>query len=104
MDHPMMGAGGFEAARRAAYVPPISVGGPAVGDRLNRHLAALAPEDADQAPPGAGHPPGESARLGAAQTVQLLREITPRPAAHTPQRRRLSLWAPLRSVKRWIGF
>jgi hypothetical protein len=102
MDHPMIGAERFEAARRTAYVPPISVGGRAVKDRLDRHLATLVPEGADPARPGLGLPEGESARLGAAQTVQLLREITPRPSA--PTRRRLSLRAPLRSFKRWIGF
>ncbi len=88
----MIGAERFEAARRAAYVPPISVGGAAVRDRLDRHLAVLVPEGADPEP----------SRLGVAQTAQLLRDITPRPAA--PTHRRLSLRAPLRSFKRWIGF
>jgi hypothetical protein len=102
MDHPMIGAERFEAVRRTAYVPPVSVGGRAVKDRLDRHLAVLVPEGADPASGGLGLPTGEPARLGAAQTVQLLREITPRPSA--PTRRRLSLRAPLRSFKRWIGF
>jgi hypothetical protein len=102
MDHPMIGAERFEAVRRTAYVPPINVGGRAVKDRLDRHLAVLVPEGADPAHAGLGVPLGEPARLGAAQSVQLLREITPRPAA--PTRRRLSLRAPLRSFKRWIGF
>ena len=88
----MIGAERFEAVRRTAYVPPISVGGSAVKDRLDRHFAVLASEDADPEP----------ARLGVAQTAQLLREITPRPAA--PTRRRMWLHAPLRSFKRWIGF
>jgi hypothetical protein len=92
MDHPMIGAERFEAVRRTAYVPPISVGGSAVKDRLDRHFAVLAPEGADP----------ELSRLGVAQTTQLLREITPRPAV--PTRRRLWLQAPLRSFKRWIGF
>jgi hypothetical protein len=92
MDHPMIGAERFEAVRRTAYVPPISVGGTRVKDRLDRHLSVLVPEGADPEP----------SRLGVAQTTQLLREITPRPAA--PTRRRLSLRAPLRSFKRWIGF
>jgi hypothetical protein len=103
MDHPMIGAERFEAVRRTAYVPPISVGGRAVNERLDRHLAVLVPEGADPARSGGrGLPTGEPARLGAAQTVQLLREISPRPAA--VPRRRLSLRAPLRSFKRWIGF
>lgn len=97
----MIGAERFEAARRAAYVPPISVGGAAVRDRLDRHLAVLVPEGADPAH-GLGLPAGEPARVGVAQTAQLLRDITPRPAA--PTHRRLSLRAPLRSFKRWIGF
>ena len=92
MDHPMIGAERFEAVRRTAYVPPISVGGSAVRDRLDRNLSVLAPEGADPEP----------ARLGVAQTTQLLREIMPRTA--TPTRRRLWLQAPLRSFKRWIGF
>jgi hypothetical protein len=105
MDHPMISTDRFEAARRrTAYVPPVSVGGRAVKDRLDRHLAVLVPEGADPARAGRGLPIAEPARLGAgaAQTVQLLREITPRPAA--PTKRKLSLRAPLRSFKRWIGF
>jgi hypothetical protein len=92
MDHPMIAAEAFEAARRGAYVPPVTVGGRAVKDRLDRHIAALVPESADP----------RSAGAGAAQTVELLREITPRPSA--PTHRRMSLRAPLRSFKRWIGF
>jgi hypothetical protein len=94
MDHPMIGAERFEAVRRTAYVPPVSVGGSAVRDRLDRHFSVLAPEGGDPDP--------EPSRLGVAQTTQLLREITPRPSA--PTRRRLWLHAPLRSFKRWIGF
>lgn len=88
----MIGAERFEAVRRTAYVPPISVGGSAVKDRLERHLAVLVPDGTDPEP----------ARLGVAQTTQLLREITPRPAA--PTQRRMWLNAPLRKFKRWIGF
>jgi hypothetical protein len=95
MDHPMIGAERFAAARRAAYVPPISVGGATVKDRLDRHFAALVPDAAD-----------EATRLGVAQTTQLLREITPRPAAAPTHRTQRRMWlrAPLRSFKRWIGF
>ena len=97
----MIGAERFEAVRRTAYVPPISVGGSAVRDRLDRHLSVLAPEGADPEPARLGV--AQTTRLlGVAQTTQLLREITPRPA--TPTRRRLWLQAPLRSFKRWIGF
>jgi hypothetical protein len=100
----MIGAEAFEAARRGAYVPPVKVGGRAVKDRLDRHFAALVPESADarlvRTSAGAR---ADSARVaGAAQTVELLREISPRTGA--PTRRRISLWAPLRSFKRWIGF
>ncbi len=107
MDHPMISSDRFEAARRrTAYVPPVSVGGRAVKDRLDRHLAVLVPEGADPALAGHGLPAAETARLGAgaAQTVQLLREVTPRPTAPSTRQRRLSLRAPLRSFKRWIGF
>jgi hypothetical protein len=101
MDHPLIGTERFAATRRTAYVPPITVGGRSVADRLDRHLAVLAPETGLTA----GSGPADAAQLGAAQTVQLLREITPRtgsvPAAG---RRRVSLRAPLRSIKRWIGF
>jgi hypothetical protein len=85
----------FEANRRAACVPPIVVGGRVVADRLDRHLALLAPG------PGVAGP----SRAQANQAAQLILEITPRPAAVGPApRRRLSLRAPLRSFKRWIGF
>lgn len=101
----MIGSDRFEAARRrTAYVPPVTVGGRAVKDRLDRHLAVLVPEGADPTRAGLGLPVAEPGRLGvgAAQTVQLLREITPRPTAPST-RRKLSLRAPLRSFKRWIG-
>jgi hypothetical protein len=104
MDHPMIKAETFEAARRGAYVPPITVGGRAVKDRLDRHIAALVPEVADPRlvrTPAAPHTDSAKA-AGAAQTVELLREIMPRRSA--PTRRRMSLRAPLRSFKRWIGF
>lgn len=85
----------FEANRRAACVPPIVVGGRVVADRLDRHLALLAPG------PGAVAP----SLADATQAAQLILEITPRPAAvGVAPRRRLSLRAPLRSFKRWIGF
>jgi hypothetical protein len=94
MDH-SMSAQRFEANRRAACVPPIAVGGRVVADRLDRHLALIAPA------PGAAMP----TRAQASQAAQLILEITPRPAAvSAPPRRRLSLRAPLRSFKRWIGF
>ena len=104
MDHPMIKAEAFEAARRGAYVPPITVGGRAVRDRLDRHIAALVPEVADpRLVRASAVPHADSTKAaGAAQTVELLREITPRPSA--PTRRRMSLRAPLRSFKRWIGF
>ena len=104
MDHPMIGAEAFEAARRGAYVPPVNVGGRAVKDRLDRHFAALVPEPADaRLVRTSASVRADSARVaGAAQTVELLREIMPRPSA--PTRRRMWLRAPLRSFKRWIGF
>lgn len=100
----MIGAETFEAARRGAYVPPIAVGGRAVKDRLDRHFDALVPEAADpRLARTSGPSRADSAKAaGAAQTVELLREITPRPSA--PTKRRISLRAPLRSFKRWIGF
>jgi hypothetical protein len=101
MDHPLIGNERFAAARRAAYVPPISVGGRSVADRLERHLAVLAPQTGH--PADADH--ADAAQIGAAQTVQLLREISPRPgSAPAAPRHRMSLSAPLRSFKRWIGF
>lgn len=101
MDHPLIGNERFAAARRTAYVPPISVGGRSVADRLERHLSVLAP----QAGPAASLENAEAAQVGAAQTVQLLREISPRTgSAPAVGRRRMSISAPLRSFKRWIGF
>jgi hypothetical protein len=87
----------FEANRRAACVPPIVVGGRVVADRLDRHLALLAP--------GPGTVTPRPSMADADQAAQLILEITPRPApAGAAPRRRLSLRAPLRSFKRWIGF
>lgn len=90
-----MSAQRFEANRRAACVPPIAVGGRVVAERLDRHLALIAPVPGTAAP----------SRADATQAAQLILEITPRPTAvaATP-RRRLSLRAPMRSFKRWIGF
>jgi hypothetical protein len=110
MDHPLIGnerpgsaQRNFAAARRTAYVPPLNLK-PSAGsrDRLERHLAAVAPSAtavATRPAPTVGE---------VAQATALLREITPRSggtiSASTPARRRLSLFAPLRSVKRWLGF
>jgi hypothetical protein len=100
MDHPLIGTERFAATRRTAYVPPITVGGRSVADRLDRHLAVLAPESGLVAGSGSV----DATRLGAAQTVQLLREIAPRTGSAPAGRHRMSLRAPLRSIKRWIGF
>ena len=110
MDHPLIGnerpgsaQRNFAAARRTAYVPPMNLE-PSAGSRarLERHLAAVAPSAtavATRPAPTVGE---------VAQATALLREITPRSggtiSAPTPARRRLSLFAPLRSVKRWFGF
>ena len=109
MDHPLIGNDGagsarqsFAATRRTAYVPPLNLE-PSKGsrERLERHLAAVAPSATAVATrPAPTH--GE-----VAQATALLREITPRSggsASSAPARRRLSLFAPLRSVKRWFGF
>lgn len=109
MDHPITGADRFETARRAAHVPPVTVGVRSVAERLDRHLAVLVPEppqlDSATVSSAAAARGRESTRLGAAQTVQLLREISPRTAssAAAPPKRRFSLFAPLSSFKRWIG-
>jgi hypothetical protein len=109
MDHPLIGnerpgsaQRNFAAARRTAYVPPLNLK-PSAGsrDRLERHLAAVAPSAtavATRPAPTVGE---------VAQATALLREITPRSGAaisSAPARRRISLFAPLRSVKRWFGF
>ena len=110
MDHPLIGnerpgsaQRNFAAARRTAYVPPLNLKpSKGSGERLERHLAAVAPSAtavATRPAPTLGE---------VAQATALLREITPRlsgsvSAVSTP-RRRLSLFAPLRSVKRWFGF
>ena len=109
MDHPLIGnerqgsaRQSFAAARRTAYVPPLNLE-PSQGsrDRLERHLAAVAPSAtavATRPAPTIGE---------VAQATALLREITPRSSgsvSSTPtSRRRLSLLAPLRSVRRWFG-
>ncbi|HEY3868839.1 MAG TPA: hypothetical protein VGM10_10840 [Actinocrinis sp.] len=97
MDHPITGADRFEAVRRTAHVPPITVGVRSVAERLDRHLAVLVSE-----------PQVDSRAVQAdtaAQAVQLLREISPRTASsqQSQPRRRFSLFAPLRSFKRWFG-
>ncbi len=111
MDHPISAAEHFAAARRGAYVPPIGIAVPGVQDRLERHLATLVPDsrgaearaaDAATRPDARPRAGADPVRLGVAQTAQLLRDITPRPTA--PTRRRMSVLAPLRSFKRWIGF
>lgn len=108
MDHPLIGnerSGSarqdFAAARRTAYVPPLDLGpGKGSRERLERHLAAVAPSATAVATRPAPTP-GD-----VAQATALLREITPRSGtgAAAPARRRFSLLAPLRSVRRWFGF
>jgi hypothetical protein len=109
MDHPLIGnerpgtaRQNFAAARRTAYVPPINLAsGKSAGERLERHLAAVAPA----ATAVATRP--VPTRGDVDQAAALLREITPRSgaaAAASLSRRRFSLRAPLRSVKRWFGF
>jgi hypothetical protein len=106
MDHPLIGnertgsaRQSFAAARRTAYVPPLNLEASAGSrERLERHLATVAPSGsavATRPAPTQGE---------VAQATALLREITPRGSATTPARRRVSLFAPLRSVKRWFGF
>jgi len=110
MDHPLIGnerpgtaRQNFAASRRAAYVPPLNLN-PAKGsgERLERHLAAVAPS----ATAVASRPVPTLGEV--AQATALLREITPRSSGSVSNaptsRRRLSLFAPLRSVKRWFGF
>jgi hypothetical protein len=109
MDHPLIGNDSpgkarqnFAAARRSAYVPPLNLNsGKSAGERLERHLAAVAPS----ATAVATRP--VPTRGDVDQATALLREITPRSgaaAAASPAPRRFSLRAPLRSVKRWFGF
>ena len=108
MDHPLIGnerrgtRASFTAARRTAYVPPLNLEtSRASSERLERHLAALAPSATAVATRPA------PTRLEAEQATALLREITPRAGAQSAAARarpRFSLRAPLRSVKRWFGF
>ena len=106
MDHPLIGnerpgaaRANFAAARRGAYVPPLDLGGSrGSGERLERHLAAVAPSAAAVATRPV------PTRGDVDQATALLREITPRSGPTAPERRRFSLRAPLRSVKRWFGF
>jgi len=110
MDHPLIGnerpgsaQRNFAAARRTAYVPPLNLNpSRGSGERLERHLAAVAPS----ATAVATRPAPTLNEV--AQATALLREITPRSSGSVSStqtaRRRLSLFAPLRSVKRWFGF
>jgi hypothetical protein len=108
MDHPLIGnersgaaRQNFAAARRGAYVPPLNLeAGKRSGERLERHLAAVAPS----ATAVATRP--VPTRGDVDQAAALLREITPRSGAvaAAARPRRFSLRAPLRSVKRWFGF
>lgn len=110
MDHPLIGnerpgtaRQNFAAARRTAYVPPLNLesGAKRAGERLERHLAAVAPS----ATAVATRPAPTRGEVD--QAAALLREITPSSgaaAAVRPVRSRFSLRAPLRSVKRWFGF
>jgi hypothetical protein len=97
MDHPITGADRFEAARRAAHVPPVTVGVRSVAERLDRHLAILVSD-----PQSDSRAVQSDTAAQAVQAVQLLREISPRTASSQPKRR-FSLFAPLRSFKRWFG-
>lgn len=110
MDHPLIGnerpgaaRASFAAARRHAYVPPLDLetSSRGSGERLERHLAAVAPA----ATAVATRP--VPTRGDVDQATALLREITPRSGAQAAggrSPRRFSLRAPLRSVKRWFGF
>lgn len=106
MDHPLIGnerpgtaRQNFAAARRGAYVPPLNLDAGRSRERLERHLAAVAPSATAVAVRPA------PTRLEVDQAAALLREITPGSgAAVRPAPRRFSLRAPLRSVKRWFGF
>ena len=109
MDHPLIGnerpgtaRQNFAAARRSAYVPPLDLeSGRSSGERLERHLAAVAPSATALATRPA------PTRGDVDQAAALLREIAPRSgaaASASPAPRRFSLRAPLRSVRRWFGF
>jgi len=108
MDHPLIGnerhgsaRQSFAAARRTAYVPPINLeASKGSRERLERHLAAVAPS----ATAVASRPAPTQGEV--AQAAALLREITPRGTGVTvpAERRRVSLFAPLRKVRRWFGF
>lgn len=111
MDHPLIGnerpgpsRRDFSAARRAAYVPEIArETSPSSSERLERHLAALAPSATATATATRPAP----THLDVAQAAALIREIAPRSgAAARPDTgsHRFSLLAPLRSVRRWFGF
>jgi hypothetical protein len=80
---------------RRASVPPLTPGGTAVAERLDRHFALLT-----QAP--AVQPERVSQ---ADDAVALMRSLTSRPPVRQrrPRFGRLSLAAPLRSLRRFIG-
>ncbi|MBR7830028.1 hypothetical protein KDK95_27240 [Actinospica sp. MGRD01-02] len=109
MDHPLIGnerhgsaRQSFAAARRTAYVPPLNLeSSQGSRERLERHLAAVAPSATAVATRPA------PTRDEVTQAAALLREITPRGDALSSvssSRRGLSLFAPLRKVRRWFGF
>jgi hypothetical protein len=109
MDHPLIGnerpgpsRREFAAARRTAYVPELGrESSPSSSERLERHLAALAPSPSAAATATRPAP----THLDVAQATALLREIAPRSGtAALRSTRRFSLLAPLRSVRRWFGF
>jgi hypothetical protein len=74
---------------RRASVPPISRGGSAVTERLDRHFALLA------------QPPAQSAQRD--EAVELMRSLTARPSRPSHRFGRLALAAPLRHLRRLIG-
>lgn len=75
---------------RRACVPPVSLGGTAVAERLDRHFAlltqtpAVTPAQADDA-------------------VEMMRSLTGASVKRRPRFGRLSLAAPMRSLRRLIG-
>jgi hypothetical protein len=75
---------------RRVSVPPISRGGSAVSERLDRHFALLA----QQAPARATE---------SDEAVELMRSLTARPKRSSHRFGRLALAAPLRHLRRLIG-
>ncbi|MFD7402965.1 MULTISPECIES: hypothetical protein [Streptomyces] len=79
--------------RSRARVPAITCGSSATSSRLDRHLSVLA---------GPAVPQRETA-----EATSLMRELTAREPAHTPSARgarvsRVSLFAPLRRLRRTL--